>query len=77
MGPGLEGLIVFADGFGDQCWGYVRGEPDRIDGYWEVPGGGRYPEAADFADFLRRQTPYQELDTPEFVQVVRSALAGR
>jgi len=77
MGPGLEGLIAFADGFGDHCWGYVHGEPDRIDGYWELPGGGRYLEAADFADFLRRQNLYQELDTPEFVQVVRSALAGR
>jgi len=77
MGPDLEVLIVFADGFGDQCWGYVRGEPDRIDGYWEVPGGGRYPEAADFAEFLRRQTLYTWLDTPAFVQSVRSALARR
>ena len=77
MGPDLEGLIVFADGIGDQCWGYVRGEPDRIDCYLEVPGGGRYPEAADFADFLRHQTLYTGLHTPEFVQVVRSALASR
>lgn len=76
MGPALEGLIVFADGFGDQCWGYVLGEPDRIAGYWEVPGGSRYSEATDFADFLRRQTLYKWLDTSEFVQVVRSTLAG-
>jgi hypothetical protein len=77
MGPALDGFIIFADGFGDEGWGYVRGEPDRIDCYVQVRGGGRYPAATDFATFLRQQTLYQRVHTPAFVQLVRSALARR
>jgi hypothetical protein len=77
MGPGLKGLTLFADGIGDECWGYVAGEPDRIDCYVQMRGGGRYPAAVDFAAFLGQQTLYKGVHTLEFVQLVRSALAKR
>lgn len=76
LSPSLTNLIVFADGFGDQCWGYVKEEPEQIDCYLQVPGGGRYSEASSFEEFLRNQTLYRRLRTPEFVQLVRADIAG-
>ncbi|HEU4784538.1 MAG TPA: hypothetical protein VFS83_14450 [Ktedonobacterales bacterium] len=72
--PYIDDLVIFADGFGDECWGYVRGDSARIACYYQVPGGGLFPESKDFEEFLLHQPLYPRLQTAAFVERVRAAL---
>lgn len=73
--PYIDDLVIFADGFGDECWGYVRGNSARIACYYQVPGGGLFTEGEDFEEFLLHQPIYPRLQTTAFIERVRVALA--
>lgn len=74
--PDIASIIVFADGFGDECWGYVRAKPERIDRYYEVPSGGRYTAASNFEEYPLQQHLIAWPCTPAFVERVRDAVSA-
>lgn len=74
--PDIASIIVFADGFSDECWGYVRADLARIDGYYEVPDGGRYTAASNFEEYLLQQHLIARLCTPAFVERIRDAVSA-
>jgi hypothetical protein len=73
--PYIHDLVIFADGFGDECWGYVRRDSARIVCYYQVPGRGLFTEGRDFEDFLLHQPLYPRLQTTAFIERVRVALS--
>jgi len=68
----LDDFIPFSGGFGGQVWGYVRGEPERID--MVLPPFGRSIEARSFEDFLLWQPLYDECEETRFHDALHAAL---
>ena len=69
----LDDFVPFGGGFGGQKWGYVRGEPGRID---EVdPPFGRGSTAHSFAEFLLWKPLYDQCDAPAFRRALSTFLA--
>lgn len=70
----LDTLIVIAFGFDGECFGYVRGNNDRID--FAGPEFGRGICAPDFEGFVRRQLMFPECESPEFIERLQVAIAA-
>lgn len=68
----LDNFIPFAGGYGGEVWGYVHGEPGRID--IVVPPSGRGIEAYSFEAFLLWQTLYDECAEMDFREALSAVL---
>jgi hypothetical protein len=74
LGIVTDDFVPFGGGFGGEVWGYVRGEPNRIDCI--LPPLFRHREAENFVEFLLWQELYDGCGSPRFHQRLRAALTS-
>lgn len=69
----LDDFVPFGGGFGGEVWGYVRGEPGRIDEVF--PPFGRSITAHSFEEFLLWLPLYDQCGDPAFRRALSTVFA--